>query len=62
LPELVYFRQSFVLRHGGDPMTKKTELPCAALWEFSRLAAADRAARRDPSRAEELILLGRKPN
>jgi 2-polyprenyl-3-methyl-5-hydroxy-6-metoxy-1,4-benzoquinol methylase len=57
-----YFRQSFVLRHGGDPMVKKSELPRATLREFSRLvAAADKAAQRDPARAEELILLGRKP-
>lgn len=56
-----YFRQSFVLRHGGDPMTKNAKLPWSARREISRLsAAADRAAQRDPAGAEELILLGRK--
>ena len=57
-----YFRQSFVLRLGGDPMEKDNQLPRAVQRESLRQsAAADLAAQRDPAVAEELILLGRKP-
>ena len=56
-----FYRQSFVLRHDGDPMTKNARLPWSARREISRLsAAADRAALNNPACAEELILLGRK--
>ena len=56
-----FFRQSFVLRHGGDPMTKNEKLPWFARLQAYRLAAkANRMTRREPAGAEEIILLGRK--
>jgi 2-polyprenyl-3-methyl-5-hydroxy-6-metoxy-1,4-benzoquinol methylase len=56
------FKQSFVMRYGGAPMTRHPPLSwstrLAMEWQAFR---ANRTTRKDPGCAEELVLLGRKP-
>jgi len=55
------FKQSFIVRRGGDPMSRRSKLPWSLRLTVMRLASeANRAAQLDPSCTEELVLLGRK--
>ncbi|MGA2244469.1 MAG: class I SAM-dependent methyltransferase [Verrucomicrobiota bacterium] len=54
-------QQSTILRLGGEPMANNFHLPFRTRVNLRWLAwQADRASAKEPARAEELILLGRK--
>ena len=56
------FKQSAIIRRGGEPLTKRSKLPLPSRFRVEWLAwQANRAARKSPALTEELVLLGQKP-
>jgi 2-polyprenyl-3-methyl-5-hydroxy-6-metoxy-1,4-benzoquinol methylase len=56
-----FFKQSLIVQQGGDPTERHPKLTWSARLRMEWFAAqANRAARKNPAGAEELILLGRK--
>ncbi len=57
-----FFKTSLIVQRGGDPMKRHPRLPWFARLKTEWFAArANRAARKNPALAEELVLLGKKP-
>ncbi|HEY3762913.1 MAG TPA: class I SAM-dependent methyltransferase [Verrucomicrobiae bacterium] len=56
-----FFKQSLIVQRGGDPTERHAPLPWLARFQMEWSAArANRAATEDPTRVEEIVLIGKK--